>query len=545
MTSDREDVNNNLVRKFTITSGYSCIFLQVFILSVVGLLVYSNSLSVPFVFDDRPNIVENSNVRVTELSFDSLLSAGFKSNLGSRPVANISFALNYYFNKYNVFGFHLVNVIIHVFTGIFLYCFILLTLNQHALKPDNLSPAWIAFFASVIWLVHPINTQSVTYIVQRMNSMASMFYMMALLFYVYGRLSRKLWQKFFLLSGSIVAAVMALGSKEIAITLPFFIILYEWFFLQDLSKSWLKKHLPQLTAVIIITFIVALLLLNGNPLETITSGYENRDFTLTQRLLTQFRVILFYISLLFFPHPARLNLDHDFSLSHSILDPSTTLLSLIILVGLLALAVVVAKKERLVSFCILWFLGNLAVESSVIGLEMVFEHRTYLPSMMLVLLFVFLMVRYIRSRWLHTVIFIGLALMASVVTYNRNTVWQSELGLWQDVVKKSPEKARGYNEIGMSYYEAKRPDEALPFFLRAVGLKPDYDHAINNLGLTYLGTGRVDLAIDQFKRAIEIIPGRGMYHINLGIAFMQKGMFTQANKEIQEGKRLRRIKANK
>ena len=166
----------------------------------------------------------------------------------------------------------------------------------------------------MIWLVHPLHVQSVTYIIQRMNSLAAMFYILAMLLYARGRLARgKGKQSVFFLS-SLGAGMLALGSKENAATLPLFILLYEWFFLQDLSFSWLRKRFLPILGVGVFLFFVAMIFLGQHPFDAILNSYGSRDFNMGQRVLTEFRVVLFYMGLLLFPHPARLNIDHDFSI---------------------------------------------------------------------------------------------------------------------------------------------------------------------------------------------------------------------------------------
>lgn len=140
-----------------------------------------------------------------------------------------------------------------------------------------------------------------------------------------------------------------------------------------------------------------------------------------------------------------------------------------------------------------------------------------------------------------------LAIMTLVITYGaaayqRNFVWKDELSLWSDVIKKSPEKARGYNEVGMCYYERQMPDTAIPFFTKSLSLNPDYAIAHNNLGLCFSAKGLIDPAIEEFQKAIQLNPLNGMYRVNLGIAYWQKGLNDLAYKEIQIGKELRRMR---
>ena len=157
------------------------------------------------------------------------------------------------------------------------------------------------FFTVFIWLVHPVQTQSVTYVVQRMNAMAAMFYVMSFLLYVKARLAEGKQKRWLLFLGCILAGILALGSKEIAATLPFFIFLYEWYFFQDLSLIWLKRHFFAIIGISTLFIIVLFMYMGKHPIAFILSGYQIRDFTLMERVLTEFRVVIFYMSLLIFP----------------------------------------------------------------------------------------------------------------------------------------------------------------------------------------------------------------------------------------------------
>src|SRR4030042_764482 len=245
----------------------------------VALLAYSNTFHVPFHFDDRPNITENPNVQIKVFTWDRLerlVKNTYKESI--RIFSYFTLALNYYFGELNVFGYHLVNFFIHVASGIFLYWFLILTFNLPSLKEKYGSISYkVALFSSLIFICHPIQTQSVTYIVQRMSSMAGMFYLLSLILYIKGRLSFGRPRLFYF-------GGMVLGQRYI---------------------------------------------------NVIIEGYQYRTFTMSERVLTQFRVVLYYLSLLLYPHPSRLNLDYDFPISKSILDPPTTLISLLIVGGLI------------------------------------------------------------------------------------------------------------------------------------------------------------------------------------------------------------------
>ena len=411
------------------SSGKKHVRLLFLPLALLVFSIYTNTLRAPYFFDDEINITRNPHIRLTQITPDGLIKAGFESHIPNRPVANISFGLNYYFGGYHVFGYHLVNLVIHMITGLLLYLLVKTTLllswgtdrdasilklpaagSEPAHGWRSLDPSLVSFWAASLWLVHPVQTQSVTYIVQRMNSMAAMFYVLCLLLYARAEFPRSnesihsepaSTHPYILFAGSLVAGLLALGTKEIAATIPFFIFVYELYFFQDLSWSWLKRNLSYVVIILTLFFLLLFAIyLGSHPFDKILNTYTTRDFTVVQRVLTEFRVVIFYLSLLILPHPSRLTLEHDYALSHSLWDPVTTILSLGFVAGLLGLAIYLAKKDRILSFCVLWFLGNLVIESSMIGLEIIFEHRLYLPSMFLSLAAVMLFYRYLKPKWL-------------------------------------------------------------------------------------------------------------------------------------------------
>jgi len=502
--------------------------LLLFMLAVIILLIYTETLTTPFIFDDISNIRDNPHIRIPFLSFKNLAWAGFQSPLANRPVANISFALNYYFHGYNLVGFHVVNILIHIASGFFLYFLVKTTIRTPALRARYAELSWIPFFTAFIWLVHPLQTQSVTYLVQRMNSMAAMFYVLSMLLYVKFRLSSGHYTKWSFLGGCILAGILALGTKEISATLPGFIILYEWYFFQGLSRQWAKRHMLILAGIGVLIIGISLAYLGSELWARILNDYNSRDFTLTQRVLTQFRVIIFYISLLIWPQPSRLNLDHDFALSYSLTNPMTTLLSLTIIIVLILLAILFAKRESLISFCILWFFGNLVIESSIIGLELVFEHRNYLPSMLAILLLVTLVFRYLKSTWLSVVALCVMGTLFTVWTFERNNVWSDEISLYRDCVAKAPGKARTYNNLGAALLRGGNLAEAAGQFKAALKIKPDYVDAHYNLGYALSRQGNLDAGIYHFDETLRLDPKNLKALNNLGVVLALQGRYGEA-----------------
>jgi tetratricopeptide (TPR) repeat protein len=540
---EKEPLNNQPPSSIK-NPGLKLLYIFLALLPVILVFaIYSNTLEGPYIFDDGPNITDNYHIRLTQISLKGLMDAGFKSIGSNRPIPNISFALNFYFDQYNVFGYHLVNIIIHLLAGLFLFLLLRETLRislkiQAGSFPESIKPSLLAYIVTFVWLVHPLHTESVTYIVQRMNSMASMFYILSMWFYVKGRLTsnNRRWGFW---AGCLISGLLAFGSKEMTATLPIFIFLYEWYFFQDLDTAWIKKKILPVTCVLALFALLTLLFQGSHPLLGILGGYRIRPFTLTQRLFTELRAVMLYISLIFFPHPMRLNLDYDFPLSLSLVDPVTTLFSFVFLFGIFVVAIVSAKKERLISFCILWFLGNLAIESSVIPLELVYEHRTYLPSMFFVLLIIVLFYRFVPMAKVRTGIICIIIIIFSLWAYQRNTVWSDEGSLQQDIVMKSPYKARCYLNLGIYYLRNSKYEKGLEQLYKALELPNAYcpDLVYGNIGYGYLKMRQYEKAIYYLNKAIGTVgynPKSNHARIFLGAALETTGRVSEAIVQYRE-----------
>ncbi|MDH5525322.1 MAG: tetratricopeptide repeat protein [Desulfobulbaceae bacterium] len=501
---------------------------------LVGSLFYSNSFKVPFLFDDDSNI-RNKDLQLTEFSWQGLGKAMTKGHLKERPIANLSFALNYYISAYNVVGYHVVNVVIHCLAAFFLFLLLKATLALPAVKTTIAGKGWlVALCASGLWLVHPLHTQSVTYIVQRMNSMSAMFYILALLLYVHGRLKQedsgaggaKTGVAYF--AGSFLAGLCAIGSKEIAVTLPLFIGLYEWYFFKDLDRQWLRRKMPWLAGLLLLLLVAVLFYTNGHPFRFIANGYAYRDFTLQERLLTQPRVVLHYLSLLFFPHPSRLLLDYNFPLSQSLWQPVSTLLSFVVVGGMFLGACFVARRHRLVSFALLWFLGNLVIESSVVALEIIFEHRIYLPSMFLSVLLVLALQKWCRKNMV--LLFVVLLVMSTwgLWTYQRNAVWADPVALWLSHVQDDPQNPRAHNNLGKAYFLAGDLQKAKDHFVRALELEPEDRFAQDNIGVVLEQLGDLAGAEIEYRKMIKLESDYSRGYRRLGDVLHKQGKLQEA-----------------
>lgn len=505
-------------------------------LMVVISAIYARTLHHSFHFDDKVAIWDNP-IILAGISWTNVQEI-FSSN---RPVSILSFALNYYFGGLETAGYHLANIAIHAVTTVLLYLFISLTLQVSSATEGKDSRA-IAFFSSLLWAVHPLQVQSVTYIVQRMSSMAAMFFLATMICYVGARRTASLRNRWLLTAMSVCFGMLAVASKENAAILPMVVFFYELYFFRDFDLSWLKGKTMMIIGLSAGLFGGWLFLSLGKTmvwnLLSGSWGYSNWNFTMGQRLLTEARVVIFYLGLFLFPNPGRLNLDHDIAISTSLLTPPTTLFSIVLLLVLAGWSIARARRERLFSFCILWFFLCLAIESSFIGIEISYEHRMYLPSMLTSLLLVLALYRFLRLRRLRVVIVCGLVLVCAYWTVVRNVAWATEISLWSDCVKKSPGRARAHVSLAYGYLKEARYDEAIKSFQEAVTIDPANSDYLNDLSYALLRAGKTEESIDEAQKAIQLDPFNAMAHFNLGCSYEKNWQLQKALQSYSEALRL-------
>ncbi len=506
------------------------------VLLILVALIYSNVLGAPFIFDDIKYIVENDFIR--DLS-------NFYSLSGTRYLTFLSFALNYAAGGLSPAGYHLLNIALHALNSILVYLFVrglikslASSVGQEGADGNEGVPCapgagfGLAFMAALIFAAHPIETEAVAYISQRFASLAAFFYLLCLVSYVRSRLAiinRKSPAAIAFYVLAFIAGLLAQKSKETAFTLPALIILVEFLFFQQ-GRFSLKKSAPALPFLALFAIIpMDLLSLTGGGPGGIAGKLRLLQLeelaTLSRHdyLLTQFRVLLTYIRLLFLPFAQ--NGDYDYTLYHSFFSPPVLfsfVSLLVVFAGALYLALRFARSGRifglLAAFGVLWFFITISVESSIIPIkDVIFEHRVYLPSagvfLSLGALYFYLVdrgagaLRRGRGRAMSIVIApLVIVLVLSVLTYRRNRVWGSDIAFWTDVVSKSPQKARGYNNLGNSYYNKGRVKEAIEKYKKAISLKKNYYEAYNNLGSALLALNRPGLALGYFRRALELRP---------------------------------------
>jgi tetratricopeptide (TPR) repeat protein len=524
------------------------------IILLLGLVTYSNTFNVPFHFDDATNISGNSSIRDFDAFEDALKKGG--DLFWGRDVGYFSFALNYRLHGLEPFGYHALNISIHLINALLVYWLVCLTFRTPVMEGQNnrasegKSGPTAALLSALVFVAHPVQTQAVTYIVQRFASLATLFYLLALVLYIRSRLSSTTAARYGLYAASFLCSIIAMRTKEIAFTLPVVILLYEFMFFEGDKR---KRY---------IALVPLFLTMLSIPLSHLQSGAGNMDLlarlsdksaetvTISRHdyLVTQFRVIVTYLRLLFFPLDQ--NLDYDYPVYTSFFA-QPVLFSMALLLALFALGVYAFQLSRpggredrrilrLAAFGIFYFFITLSVESSILPIrDVIFEHRLYLPSAGLIIGTVVCMM-IITDRCSRFLPYAGkiagamallVILLFAAGAYARNIVWQNETTLWEDVARKSPMKYRGHINLGDQYRKQGRFDDALREFRTALSIKPDLGEVHNNLGVIYLHKALFDNAVKEFRTALLIRPDDENAHNNLGLAYFNKGDLVPAEKE--------------
>lgn len=537
--------------RFPVPAGHPAVHCLFIVLA--GLLVYAGTFHVPFVFDDFSSIVGNPVIRNLDNFFSN--GIGYRYN-PRRFIGYLSFAVNFRFGGLDVAGYHLVNIVIHLANALLVYLIVRMTMRTPRLAGSRLIPrgGHIALASGLLFAVHPVETQAVTYIVQRFASLATMFYLGAIALYAAGRLAHTRADRFrgagstALLCSAVLAGIVAQGTKEIAVTLPFAVFLYEELFFPPSSRKrgvfFCSIVMAAVSAVILMAYGT------GTSIDKLLSdvGGEMGAASVSpgRYLLTQFRVIVTYVRLVFLP--LQQNIDYAYPVYHSLYQPQV-LASLVVILMLLGTGVALFVRAnrggdpglRLLSFGIFWFFLTLSVESSVIPIaDVIFEHRLYLPSAG-AFMAISAGIAFLGGRAPRTVVAVGCLLLFVLAgaTLQRNAVWSNAEALWRDAIAKSPDKARPYNELGNVYVDAGRYAEAIALFKTALVRNPSYIQAHNNLGNAYDKIGDFDAAIAAYQVVLRLSPGQPAALNNLGGVYFRKGWVERAIAEYEAALRIK------
>jgi tetratricopeptide (TPR) repeat protein len=512
-------------------------WISVVLVVILTLWAYSPSLDAGFVFDDQPNIVDSPAVRWDEVSWENLDLILNASLLQGRPVANISFAIDHLVWGLDASKFHLTNILIHLAVGGALLWICLLyarfALQGPQSQTGQRSTLILGLVCVGVFLIHPLNTQAITYVVQRMASLAALFSLLAFASYLMARYrvtSRSGWWYM----AAALFLLLGLGSKENAILLLPVIALYEaCFFRREwqrrvekaLDGHWNRQWTIRAWIVAFVLFVFA------GWVVTVSSGtvswlstFGARDYNGLERVFTQTRVQIFYLSLLLWPSPARLSLDHDFSVSRGLLDPATTLFATSACAVLLVTAIFLCVRRPRYGFPIFAYIVFHAIEAGPVSLDLIFEHRMYLPSTMLVLLGTALLVdAKPRAQLVALAAILVLYIPLAHSTYARNQVWVDPLTLQADIARKSPNKARAQHNFALALRDAGRIEEALAVVQQAIKLDPTDDRPRALLGDVLLDLDRSQDALQTFRIALDLNPNSMAPILGIGRALIADG----------------------
>lgn len=503
-------------------------------------LAYSNSLHSAWHMDDFHTIVNNTDLHLDKITWANLAGIVYPGpTIGTitRFVARLSFAVNWYFSQDQIVSYHLVNLLLHLAAAFFLFRTIILLYRTPVLcKTPARTACFVALFTTLLWAADPVQTQAVTYIVQRMAVMAALFYLLGIYNYLLFRFSGSPGARTMRAAAVGVCFLLALGSKENAATLPLTLLLIEVIFFAR-GSSWQThgRALLVLGIGLTVVLLVCCYIWADTARGSIFfSGYQDRWFTLRERLLTELRIVPYYLSLIFYPLPQRLSMAHDIALSHSLFRPISTFFSILLIGFLLFVSVWRLKRNPILSFAILFFFLNQLIESTVIPLELIFEHRNYLPSLFIFWPMVsgieYLVFRTFRDRKIMAVCLQGgllvLVLLFCTTTFIRNSAWRTETTLWSDARYKAPGRARPLFNLGEIAESDKRFDTALADYSKSLSLtvsSPKYFHSYtySKIAGIYRRQGKTDKALAALKQAMQIMPGMPFFPYTIAETLFQ------------------------
>jgi len=499
--------------------------LAVLLIAVTTIIIYSNIFQAPFVFDDVHTIQENINIRNLNNYFTPEVLQF------PRPLVDLTFALNYHFGKLHVFGYHLINILIHIGNGILVF-YLSLRLFQKLSAINGNVLYVMALFSALIFTAHPLQTQAVTYTAQRYTSMAAFFYLLAVLCYMLARdmQSRSMPVQVTVFFSSLMCGILAFLCKQNSASLPIAIILIEYACYDRTWQGWKNKLKWIFPGILLIGFFylfnMGLFRHNiqiGSFLEDVSSAARDTGHIgRWQYLCTQFNVIPIYMRLMLIP--VHQNLDYLYPLKNGFFDGATPY-------GFLFLCLILfggwrsKSNHPLVFVGVMWFFITLSVESSIFPIrDVLFEHRLYLPLFGFSLIAAYLCGMMITNygAWVYGAAFV-IVVSLSGATYYRNAIWQDDFLLWSNVVQRNPLNFRGWSSLATVLEKRGDFKAALAHYDRAIQQKPDYYIALYNKGLLLGRMGKTEDAISLFHQTLRIKPDYSKALINLGVALVRAG----------------------
>jgi len=508
------------------------------VIVLAALAAYHHSFSGPFIFDDQLAITDNPTIR----QLGSALSPSASSTTAGRPVLNLTFALNYVLGGMNVWGYHAFNLLVHALAGLVLFGIVRRTLARPALSRrfgTNAVP--LALAVAVIWVVHPIQTEAVTYISQRAESLMGLFYLLTLYCFIRGAsatgerreakgekpegtalalgsqlstLSPKLW-----FPASVLGCFLGTMSKEMIATAPVMVLLYDRTFVAgSFREAWRLRWRYYLG----LAFTWLLLAYLRIDLRQPSVGFS-QGVTWWSYALTSCRSFVLYCELVFWPHPLVFYYGANF-----IQHVTEAVPYILVLAALLVGMAVALWRWPVIGFASAWFFLILAPTSSVVPLVLqpMAEHRLYLSLAAVVVMVVLGLYALLGRRSL--VICVALSIVLGVLTIRRNEDYRSDLAIWSDNVAKCPDNPWAHLNEGKALLVMGRLTEAKDQLEIALRLKPDLAQIYNNLGVISDQSGRIDEAINDYIQALRFASNLVDTHYNLAVDLHRMGRLAEA-----------------
>ncbi len=517
---------SQILKKNFLTAGIVPVIL---ILTVAGIAAYANSFDASFHWDDLEQIVGNDEIH--DLSTFSEPSEWFA--VKKRPVSRFSLALNWSLGGQNVLGYHIVNLILHILASLMVFLITRYTISSLPEdEPYDRRMLWtVSVFVALLFLLHPLQTMAVTYIVQRMTVLAALFYLLAVYLYARGRMAYlkdgKTLRSAILILLAVFSGLLALLSKQNAVTFPAAFLLYELFFIRKRDGKLCRKYAGTYL-VVLTTGFLAVLFSGFLPAET--EMYSRIEY-----FSAQLGVFHKYLLLILFPISQ--NADYYINPGHPLIG-LYQIIGIMLVLALLLLGVLLYKRNRLVSFGIFWFFISMSIESGLIPIkDIMMEHRIYLPMFGVCMIVAGIVLRYVpysKIKYFYAIGSVILILLA-LGTYNRNKVWASEISLWEDCLEKNPQSARAMNNLGYAikskamqnpYPDVRRQEliRSIAYFSRATGGDTIFTDAYLNRGLAYMELQEYDKALADIKLVESDKPRKRFLRYYLeGIIHARKG----------------------
>lgn len=503
------------------------VFFHLLIISSISFLIYLNHFQNEFVYDDAITIQRNSDIKHIKKAFSSI------THFNTRPVIQISYAIDYHFSHLKSLGYHITNIFFHFGTTLLLYWMVFSLSEKKTYS--------LPFISAFIFALHPLNTESVGYLSSRASIFLTFFYLLSICFFIQGMkfLDKKtFFTSFFFFFGTILFFIIGWLSKTNIATLPLVLIGIHYFFYSSCRSlgDYTKKNKAFLLVIGLVG--IAAIFYGAQVPNTGADKYSSFLYFASQMNA----IPLYYFRLFLFPF--NLNIDPDFPVFNSS-GIERNLISFAIIGFFIYLLIQFKKKssddfrKKWLSFGLFWFIITLLPTSGLIPLnELVSEHRVYLPAVGLSLFFSVLLLTAMRNtkcflKFGKYGVIRNLPIFLIIVFFcfnvmNRNFKWKNDERIWTDALKKSPLKARPHNEVGLVLFSKNQFNKAEGFFNKALELNPQYGHTQVNLGNLYSGQGKLEEAILRYKTAIKLNRASYFAQIGLGNVFVQKGQLQDA-----------------